>query len=76
MNEAIIVDRDTDTERLAHRPAAEYAMKQFPDITRAFAPASWPSACGQVQRGLVFLHAGMLANLPDCPACQQVEQAP
>lgn len=73
--DAIIVEVDYEGGLipLAHRPAPTSGNRknnQFPNLEETWAPEEWPAACAPADlRGLVYLHAGALAKLPECPTC-------
>ena len=69
-----LVDGIADT-RIVHHPATVKRFGGEGQIecrfdNRTFPPVHWPSACGQVPKGSVYNHAGMLEDAPICVDCQ------
>ncbi len=69
-----IVDGIADTS-IVHQPATQerYGGEGQSHTTfnqHAFPPRTWPSACGQVEHGFVYSHAGLLEDAPTCFDCQ------
>lgn len=44
-------------------------------LRRPFLPKSWPSACGNIDKGWFYMQAGLLEHVPICPACTGLELA-
>ncbi len=68
-----ITDGTADTS-LVHQPAPSKQQGFNGNVTirldtHTFPPRTWPSACGQVQHGYVYNHAGLLQDAPVCVDC-------
>jgi hypothetical protein len=78
-----IVDDVAQTDEL-HLPAMQRSMhlgngvgyessETFEHrIARGWPPSSWPSACGSVARGSIYVRGGVLEDRPICAACREV----
>lgn len=55
-------------QTVVHLPARAAGGFTFARYT--FPPATWPSACRRVASGSVYVHAGLLADVPVCRACE------
>ena len=61
---------DSIDATLLHLPARRrgHAGRMWGDLD--FPPFAWPSACGRVAAGWIYLRAGVFADTPVCPDCQ------
>ncbi len=67
---------DTTTVHLPATRGRDRSGKHFTDYD--FAPTTWSSMCGQVERGGVYNHAGILEHAPlcfDCRVAHMIEYA-